>query len=351
MSKLSRAEKKALKKQNSLLKVEDTCINCAEYIALDQRFCSHCGGKRIYNRLTWRNLIEDFVDRFLNLENSFLRTFVAMFTRPDEVIGGYMNGMRKKYLPAFSYFAIALTIAGVYSFLLKNYFADVFTGMQADASTMFVSDPEQLAMQKEFAEGWAEEWIELATDYQSMFYFAAIPLLAVISRIVFWNYKKYNFVEHLVIYLYAYSHTAMITSVLYICFMWSETAFQIIGFAGMPLAVLYIGYVLKRLFKLDAAGIILKTALFGVVLTAITVVIGGIFGGLLIFNLLKNDGQPAENESSFVKIMRESFEQGKRKGEEMSRKKKVKDSIEQDSVKRLEDILEITPDMIKNRPQ
>ncbi len=351
MSKLTRAQRRALKKQNNLLKVEDTCINCGEYIALDQRFCSHCGGKRIYNRLTWRNLIEDFVDRFLNLENSFLRTFIAMFTRPEDVIGGYMNGMRKKYLPAFSYFAIALTIAGVYSFLLKNYFADVFTGMQTDAMTSFVSDPEQLAMQKKFAEGWAEEWVEIATDYQSMFYFAAIPILAVISRIVFWNYKKYNFVEHFVIYLYAYSHTAMITSVLYICFMWSETAFQIIGFASLPFSMIYAGYVLKRLFRLDTAGIILKTALFAIVTLGVTAVVSAFFAGLLIFSLVKNDGKPSENESGFVKMMRQSFEEGKRRGEELSRQKKIKDSIKQDSVKRLEDILEITPDMIKNRPQ
>ena len=112
MGKPTRAEKKAIKKQDSLLEVKDSCINCSEHIVLDQRFCSHCGGKRIYNKLTWRNLIEDFVDRFFNLENSFLKTFIAMFKQPEDVIGGYMNGMRKKYLPAFSYFAVAITVAG-----------------------------------------------------------------------------------------------------------------------------------------------------------------------------------------------------------------------------------------------
>lgn len=352
MSKLSRAEKKALKKQQNQLEVKDTCVNCEQFIALDQRFCSYCGGKRIYNKLTWRNLLEDFVDRFFNLENSFVKTFVALFKCPEDVIGGYINGMRKKYLPAFSYFAIALTVAGIYSFFLKNYFADSFIDAQIDASSIFNIDSEQIDAQKKFAEGWAKEWVGIATDYQSVLYFAAIPLLAVISRLVFWNYKKFNFVEHFVIYLYAYSQTAMITSVLYLCFMWNTTIFQVMSFIVMPLSIIYMAFVLKRLFNLDIGGILLKTGLFAIITAAIMFIMGLVFTIYLVVGLVNSDGKKIEEETGIMKLMRGSFEHGKNIGRERKKRELRKDSIKRlDSLKRLEYELEITPDMIKNRPQ
>ena len=49
--KLIKSQKKIAKKKAQLLEVRDTCINCNEQIAFDQRFCSYCGGKRICNRI------------------------------------------------------------------------------------------------------------------------------------------------------------------------------------------------------------------------------------------------------------------------------------------------------------
>ncbi|MGK0251426.1 MAG: hypothetical protein ACI81G_000863, partial [Gammaproteobacteria bacterium] len=101
---------KLSKRKQELLEVTNTCVNCDAHLELGQRFCANCGGKRMYNRITWRNLFEDFIDRFLNIENAFLKTFLGLFKHPEDVIGGYLKGMRKKYLPAFSYFAIAITV-------------------------------------------------------------------------------------------------------------------------------------------------------------------------------------------------------------------------------------------------
>lgn len=300
MGKLTRAEKKALKKQNTLLKVEDTCINCGEHIALDQRFCSFCGGKRIYNKLTWRNLLEDFADRFLNLENSFFKTFIALFKQPEDVIGGYMNGMRKKYLPAFSYFAIAITVAGVSAFIIRQFFIDDLIAAQNE---LYATNGPMAEMQKSFN----DRWLRLVLEYQSMFYFSIIPILAVLSKIVFWNYKKYNFIEHMVIYLYAYSHIAMITSVVGISLIWSTTLYQTFGMISLLIMVIYMAYVLKRLFDLDAAKIILKTALFGLVLicTFIITVIMGMGIGMYL------GATGALDDTEFVKKLKKERQQQK----------------------------------------
>ncbi|WP_299148360.1 DUF3667 domain-containing protein [uncultured Dokdonia sp.] len=337
MSKLSRAEKKALKKQNNLLKVEDTCINCAEYIALDQRFCSHCGGKRIYNRLTWRNLIEDFFDRFFNLENSFVKTFVALFRQPEDVIGGYINGMRKKYLPAFSYFAIAITFTSFYYYLLKGWFWDNY--MTAQKLVYDESVPQaQLELQESIA--------TLFMENQSLYMFLIIPFFAVMSKIVFWNYKKYNLVEHFVIYLYVYSHFSMISVVMQIAFIWSPTALNILSVIVFLLMLIYTIYVLKRLFKLTMASVLVKTLFFFLIFTVFSCVLSLPIVALGFMSAIEvnQNGEKEIDDSNFIgKFMKMAQEQ--------ERQKKIKDSIKQDSVKRLEDILEITPDMIKNRPQ
>ncbi|RMB56276.1 DUF3667 domain-containing protein [Dokdonia sinensis] len=326
MGKLSKAERKALKKESRLLEITETCINCEEKLALDQRFCNYCGGKRIYNRLTWRNLFEDFVDRFLNLENSFLRTFVAMFRQPEDVIGGYMNGMRKKYLPAFSYFAIAVTIAGFSAFILQNYYIDDFIQAQIDAQvTMFQDEPTQ-QLQQEFLQGWLKEYMAFVLNYQSLIYFCSIPLLALISRIVFWNYRKYNFVEHLVIYLYSYSHIVMIILVVGMLLLWNQTLYQMFSMISFVIMIIYTAYVLKRLFNLSSGSLVLKTAFFALVSGAVVLLLSFVFLGVVVSKALSDD----PSDSQFIIMMRKSIEMGKEK----ARAQKAKDSLVLDSLER-----------------
>lgn len=307
---------KIAKSKRALLEIRDTCINCEEHLALDQRFCSSCGGKRVYNRITWRNLFEDFIDRFLNVENAFLRTFLGLFKRPEDVIGGYMHGMRKKYLPAFSYFAVAITIASVYAFIVKNWFLDDLIEAQASIYTGNVAE-----VQKDMT----ASVIRTVTEHQSIVYFAMIPMLALLSKLVFWNYKKYNLVEHFVIYLYGYSHVAMLSTIVGLCFVWNQTLSQIFGFISPILMIVYMGYVLKRLFELDMGNIILKTGLFfliGVVLFGFLTISIGIIG---IF--LARSGQLDNYE--FFRMIKEQVE-AQRVIQEAS--KVVKDSISSDTM-------------------
>lgn len=337
MSKLSRAEKKALKKKQNQLEVKDTCVNCEQFIALDQRFCSHCGGKRIYNKLAWRNLLEDFVDRFFNLENSFIKTFVAMFRQPEDVIGGYMNGMRKKYLPAFSYFAIAITFSGFYSFILKGWFLEDFISTQ---SSFYGGDMASAQMEM------TETVTNTMMEYQSIYMFLSIPIMALISKLVFWNYKNYNLVEHFVIYLYTYSHISIISVTLNLLFIWNTSLLFAVSMVTVLLLFVFTAYVLKRLYQLDNASVILKSSLFLVVMlvfscfSTLPIVIYGAMQGAKIATGEMKD----YDESSLMgKMLKPILEK--------ERMKIKKDSIKQDSLKPLEYELEITPDMIKNRPQ
>ncbi len=265
VAKQDQGNKPKKEKKRELLEITDACKNCGQSLLLDQQFCQGCGAKRMYNRLNWSNLFEDFADRFLNVENHFFRTFVALFKRPEDVIDGYVNGTRKKYISAFGYFTIAVTIAGIYAFILQQWFLDDMIAAQSS----LMPEQEMPQWQIEFN----KKIFEYTFKYTTLVYFLTIPLMAIMSRTVFWNYKKYNFVEHIVIYLYGYSQVAMVSAVLQLVFIKVHFMLLAISVLSIFWNIGYFTYVLKRIFKLRLDQIILKTLLFI------------LLGGVLIFGL------------------------------------------------------------------
>ncbi len=307
-------KKKKKKKKEQLLTISDRCKNCDKQLKLDEAYCSSCGAKRMYNRLNWRNLTEDFVDRFLNIENNFLRTFIDLFTKPEDVIGGYIDGMRKRYLSAFSYFAISLTITGLYFFVFRKLFLTEAVVLESFQSQN-TSAPGSEGIAQE-----ATKMMNWVFEYQAVIAFINIPFYALVSKLVFWNYKKYNFIEHVVIYLYIYSHTQIIGSVLGALFIWSVSAQMIIS---PMLILLYIGYavyVLIRLFDLTVKQILLKTLLFFVIFGVLSFVLT-IVGGWLMYEFGFFD--------SFIEKIKVIEK------EQKAIKEAVRDSIRMDSIKQL----------------
>ncbi len=337
--KVQRKEAKRLEKEKrNLLTVSENCKGCGAYMSLDQPFCSGCGAKRMYNRLNWRNLLEDFTDRFLNMEAQFPKTFITLFTKPEDVIDGYINGTRKKYLSAFSYFAISLTLTGIYMFVMRSWYMDQVLLEES----VKVTSPKTTGVDV----NWVKDFLGTFLEYQSFFTFLSIPLLAVISKMVFWNYKKYNFIEHIVIYLYAYSHVQIISAASGILAYWS-TSFQIILSTILSLGmIVYMAFVLQRMFRLTIEKILLKTLLFfvvaGVFLTILSVVLGfigvylaksGALDGIEVYESFKS---MVKNQAEMQKTLKEAALQ-------------AKDSIRMDSIKRATRIIQDTiPQVIRD---
>ena len=97
-----------------------TCKNCDTRLRTDFLYCPACGGKVIRNRITIKNLWTDVLERYFNLDNTFVNTFVHLFSKPEVVIEGYLQGLRRKYLNPISYLGIALTLSGVQIFLMSK---------------------------------------------------------------------------------------------------------------------------------------------------------------------------------------------------------------------------------------
>ena len=70
------------------------CKNCERQLRTDFRFCPDCGAKIIRNRITLKNLWGDVVERVFNIDNTFLKTFGHLFSKPEVVIEGYIEGTR-----------------------------------------------------------------------------------------------------------------------------------------------------------------------------------------------------------------------------------------------------------------
>ncbi len=225
------------------------CKNCQTYLVEKSDYCHHCGAKVIRNRLTLKNLFNHFVETFFSYDNSFFKTIVYLFKNPKDVIESYVNGVRKKYIAPLAFFAIAITLSGLYLFIIKKYFPDFF-----DFVDSFYTNDVSKDIGKEIN--------EFTTEYNSLLNFMLIPLFALMSRIVFLK-NKFNFTEHLVIYFYTMSLFSMVSVVVNLIMLLFFSNF-LLAFSGILylLFFIYHCYVLKQVFSLTFKKLIIKALLF-----------------------------------------------------------------------------------------
>lgn len=224
------------------------CKNCSTELLEQHDYCSSCGGRVIRNRLSFKNLFEHLSETFFNYDNKLLRTFTKLFTQPEDVIVGYIDGVRKKYINPISFFGLALTITGLSIFVLKKFYLD-----SIDFSSFF----ENMNVPEEFM----ESTMNSSMEYNSLIYSFLVPLFAVISWIVFLD-KTYNLTEHIIIFLYSMSLLSIISVIIgQIFLLVSPNNYMIYSLLMWPLMFLYHCFILKRIFKLSFGGLILKSIL------------------------------------------------------------------------------------------
>lgn len=250
------------------------CKNCSTPLRTDYSFCSNCGAKIIRNRITLKNLWYDFTERFFNLDNTFIKTFKHLFSRPDEVIVGYIKGARKKYLNPISYFTIAITLGGLFVYIHNEFFPDAldFKFLYPDVNSLSDADKMGYDFQKKIN--------TYLFKYQSLFYIAMLPFLALISRLVFINKKQFNLSEHFVINIYAYSQMSIVINTIYIVLLWNS---KLLYYASMGNLIFQIGFftwVFYKIFRLNLKQTLIKLLFFLLILAVvffIFMVAGGIY--------------------------------------------------------------------------
>ncbi|MEM7486211.1 MAG: DUF3667 domain-containing protein [Bacteroidota bacterium] len=193
-----------------------------------------------------KQLSHDITDRYFNLDNTFLKTFLHLFTQPEIVIEGYINGIRRKYLNPISYLGIALTLSGFIVFLIKkspeslNF--DIFnTGVQSVAQ---------------------DKMFEFTFDYQAILFILYIPMMAIASWLCF-EEKKYNLSERIIVFMYVLAHFSVFVFLPSIVLLIIYPQFySLSSFAFLLFMFGYSGYVIKRISKEKGLVFIAKSILF-----------------------------------------------------------------------------------------
>lgn len=247
-----------------------TCKNCGRALRTDFNYCPDCGAKVIRNRLTFKNLWYDVTERYFNLDNTFLKTFIHLFTKPQEVIGSYVSGTRRKYLNPISYLGIALTVSGLLLFLMRKVFwENIFKG-----DIGFTLDREA-----------AEKIMTVSLDFSSFVFLLYIPILAVAGWLVF-NKKNYNFTEYLITGIYSLAHYSIASfplSLLVIIFF--PPAYLSSSFAFILLMALFATYVVNKIHGRSIGRSLVFLLLFAFGFLAISILMNFVFLATGLLNL------------------------------------------------------------------
>lgn len=229
-----------------------TCKNCNKGLDIKSDFCNHCGAKVIRNRLTIKNLFQNFSETFLNYDNKLLQTFITLFSKPELVISGYIDGVRKKYVNVISYYAIAITFSGLQFFFLKKFFPEVL-----DFSSIARKGTEEIS----------KNIFDLTQEYQSIAMMLNVPIYALMSRIVFIKEKvrNYNYTEHLVMFMYILAQLSISGAIVFIICGSLGYTLGSISLIFAPVQIVYSSYCLIRIFKLNLANFLIRLLILVVV--------------------------------------------------------------------------------------
>ena len=227
-----------------------TCKNCEARLRTDFLYCPACGAKVIRNRITVKNLWVDFLERYFNLDNTFIRTFVHLFTKPEVVIEGYLQGIRRKYLNPISYIGIALTLSGIIVFLMARSIDFMeFDAFETGASTVY-----------------QEKLMGFILDYQALIFLIYIPFMAISGWLCF-DKKKYNFAERMIIFMYTLAHYSLfifIPSILLLLFTPEHyITFSLIVSLSM---IVYSTYVIIRISGSKGMALVARVLVFYTIL-------------------------------------------------------------------------------------
>ena len=214
------------------------------------------------------NVWYNFQERFLNIDNTFLKTFLLLFSDPSKVVDGYISGIRKRYMDPISYFGIALTLSGLLVFLTRKVFR-----------VQFDMDPFEVGANQELS----SSIYDTTMDFQALIFVVIIPMVVIPCRLLF-NKRKYILTEHFVIVTYIMAHYTIFTFPLSVIILWTVPNYYMdYGFVNVGIMLIYTLYVYQFLTRYRIFSFILRSLTFLLVFFAEYLVITILVAMALIF--------------------------------------------------------------------
>lgn len=243
------------------------CKNCSLPLRTDYSYCSNCGAKIIRNRLTLKNLWYDVTERYFNMDNTFLKTFWHLIIKPETVIGGYIDGVRRKYLNPVSYLAVALTLAGITTFLTRKIFKDGI-------------DLSNFAGGENINDELGEKILSLTFDYTSFLFLLYIPVFAFAGWVAM-NKRDYNLSEQFVTAIYSLAQFSIISfPVSTLILITSRESYWSLSLPLLGFMLLYAIYVVNRMHPYKFINRIPRSLLYALLWVV------GYFGVIIFFYVI-----------------------------------------------------------------
>ncbi len=146
-------------------------------------YCHACGQGHRHGRLSVRALFEGFIESLFELDSRALRTFWGLTIAPGQVVRDFLDGRRIVYVNPFKYAVIAVTIA----FVAIPWVAELTAGPRPEAVASLV-------------------------ELSKYLNFAAMPLMALILRGLYWRHPL-RWIEYFVLILLVLGHVFLIQTV------------------------------------------------------------------------------------------------------------------------------------------
>ncbi len=108
------------------------CENCGTL--LPGRYCPNCGQPAIDYRRSFRHVITDVLDSFLNWDSKFIATFGLLLTRPWKLTNEFLAGHRVRYLnPLRLYLLVSVTFFFAVNYVERRAEKDHFEPIVMDS--------------------------------------------------------------------------------------------------------------------------------------------------------------------------------------------------------------------------
>nr|WP_297787845.1 DUF3667 domain-containing protein [uncultured Allomuricauda sp.] len=235
-----------------------TCKNCDNDLRTDFSYCPTCGAKVIRNRLTLKNVWEDISFQVFNLDNTLLKTFKHLFTQPNGVINGYLNGARKKYMNPVSFFAIGVTLSGIMFYILQNIY-----GVELTETSFATENTPKM---------------DFVFDYQGIMSYLIMPFYALMTWILFLDKKLMNYTEHLVTNAYIVGQVTFIQFLICIpLFGFFDVRYEPVNGIMLLFMIAYQFYVLKKIHQISLFESLIRAFAYLIMLLILMVGMGIMF--------------------------------------------------------------------------
>lgn len=174
------------------------CKNCKNPLSDMVFYCEKCGAKVIRNRLSLKNLFSFIIESYFNIDNSFLRTVITLFSDPRDVIHGYITGLRKKYMNPIAFMTIAITLSGFIILVMQQKMGYIDLNIFNSGSN------------QEGVQNFNQKVMAFTNEYYSLLFLLFVPVFAFAGWLTF-NKNGYNLTEYTVVITYAQAQYSLLT--------------------------------------------------------------------------------------------------------------------------------------------